>query len=714
VTFDYTPRYLKLALEAAHMFVWDSKISDDRVIDGEVIWTSNGASLLGNPTSYLRTPFKEFIASVHPDDRESVVNAMQQAVNTQSGYYIEYRVIWPDQSQHWLAAKAEAFFNSEDNALHTLGIIWDITDLKTAALAALRQKELVEITLSSIGDGVISTDMQGRVQYLNYIAEQLTGWTNEEANNAPIEKVFAVADERDGDVVENPALKCLRLQQSIGVSSRSQLITRNGKRIPIEDSASPIRGSNGAIHGVVVVFHDVSHERKLNHELSWHASHDPLTGLVNRREFENQVAAALANAKHDGSQHALLYLDLDQFKIVNDTCGHAAGDVLLKVLATMLQTRMRDADILARLGGDELGILLLNCPAEQAFGIAETVRRAIKDFRFVWDSHTFEIGVSIGFVVIDSMSKSTSELLSAADQACYVAKEQGRNRVHIYRETDYMLAKRHGETLWVSRLNDALKNDCFTLYMQPIVHLREPRLQHMEILIRMENGDGSLVLPGAFIPAAERYDIISSIDRWVIASVFQALSKMKGRNEVPGNRDARADSPERIYSINLSGLSLNDDFLKDFIAEKFQQYGIAPETICFEITETAVISNMLKAQDFINDVKNLGCSFALDDFGSGLSSFAYLKSLQVDYLKIDGAFVRDVATDAINHAMVSAINEVGHVMGIKTIAEYVEDDEILKTIHNIGVDFAQGYAVGPLQPLLDGVASVRAYSAGRA
>ena len=693
---------LQMALEAAHMAIWDSRIVDGQVIDGTVSWSAKGATLLGLEERPLTHPFRAFLDCVHAGDRDKVVAVLQEGVRQRDGYALQYRVVWPDGSAHWLAAKAQVFMDAAGHPERTLGIIWDITEHMARELMIAERKELAEVTLSSIGDGVMTTDPQGKTRYLNRVAEQLTGWSNQLALGLDIGDTLHLVDEHTGLPSEHVAIKCLRQRQAIGISTHAQLITRDGRRIAVEESAAPIWSRDGEILGAVVVFRDVSHERKLTQQLSWHATHDTLTGLINRREFEHLVAGALHTAKQEGHVHALLYLDLDQFKVINDTCGHAAGDVLLQLLAKMLQGQMRDSDILARLGGDELGVLLPHCPLEHARLIGEQLRLAVREFRFAWDERSFELGVSIGIVEISQDSKSMSELLSAADQACYLAKEQGRNRLHVYQESDVMLAQRHGEMLWISRLNEAFEHDYFRLYAMPIVHLRDQPEFHDEVLIRIRNGKGDLILPGAFIPAAERYDMMLSIDRWVIRAVCHHIQSV--RDSLPP-LEALAESRRRapaLYSINLSGMSLADTGLQDYITEQFVHYAIAPEQICFEITETAVIANLPKAQAFMHQLKDMGCRFSLDDFGSGFSSFGYLKALPVDYLKIDGVFVRDIASNAINRAMVKAINEVGHVMGLKTVAEYVEDAETLAVIRELGIDYAQGYAVGHLRPLTAG------------
>ena len=694
--------HLRMALEAARMSIWDSKLVNGQVIDSIVNWSAAGARLLGLPEKELAQPFHQFLQYVHPDDRDALLLTMQEAVDGDTGYEVEYRVCWPDRSQHWLAAKAHVYRSgsASDQAGGTLGIVWEITARKEEEQASARARELAIVTLRSIGEGVITTDEHGKTQYLNRTAEQLTGWDNEAARGLDIAETLHLITEQGEPIAEHVAMQCLRQQQAIGMSSQNQLVTREGHHIAVEESAAPIWSNSGELLGAVVVFRDVSHERKLSKQLSWNASHDALTGLINRHEFEIQTAAALHTSKQDGHVHALLYMDLDQFKIVNDTCGHSAGDLLLQLLAKMLQTQMRDSDILARLGGDELGVLLPHCPPDQALLIADGLRQSIKNFRFVWDNHTFELGASIGVVEINHDSKSMTELLIAADQACYLAKERGRNRVHLYQESDLRLARRQGEMRWVSRLNEAFERHYFRLYAQPIVGLGAERRAHDEVLIRIQTTKGDLILPGAFIPAAERYDMMTAIDRWVIRAVCQHLQSLR---DSLGPQQAyiadRQPAPAQ-YSVNLSGTSLGDDSLHDYIVEQFVEHDIAPEQICFEITETAVIANLIKAQDFMAGLKTLGCRFSLDDFGSGLSSFAYLKALPVDFLKIDGVFIRDIAHNAINRAMVKAINEVGHVMGIRTVAEYVEDGPTLDVVRELGVDYAQGYAVGSLRPLV--------------
>lgn len=560
---------------------------------------------------------------------------------------------------------------------------------RMAEEALFQAKERAEVTLYSIGDAVITTDAQGMVDYLNPVAEKLTGWAMAEAKEKPLAAIFPIFNEVSRDVVESPVTRCLREGAIVGLANHTLLITRDGREIAIEDSAAPIRARNGEIVGVVMVFHDVTQSREMAQKLSWQAAHDALTGLVNRREFEQRLQQALIASHAEGQQHALLYLDLDQFKIVNDTCGHVAGDELLRQLSTRLQIKMRASDTLARLGGDEFGVLLEHCPLEQAMRIAEGLRIATRDFRFIWEQKTFEISASMGVVAINRESGTLPQVLSAADIACYMAKERGRNRVHVYQESDADFTRRHGEMLWVARLNQALRDHHFVLYRQEIRAISATHAGNFyEVLLRIRNEDGSLSLPGSFLPAAERYDMMCAIDRWVIQHLFAAQGAVLGRDVV-----AMEGNGISLATINLSGASLNDESFLAFVHDAIQQFNINPRSICFEITETVAITHFDRAIRLVTALREIGCRFALDDFGSGLSSFGYLKNLPMDFLKIDGGLVRNIIENSIDAAMVVAINDIGHVMGLQTIAEYVENDAIRAKLASIGVDYIQGFGI---------------------
>ncbi|MGF2040507.1 MAG: EAL domain-containing protein [Nostoc sp. CmiVER01] len=551
------------------------------------------------------------------------------------------------------------------------------------------EKELAQVTLHSIGDGVITTDAAGKIEYFNPVAEMLTGWSQQQAKGLPLKEVFRIFHETTREPAENPVEKALKSGQIVGLANHTVLITRDNKEIAIDDSAAPICDRYNQIVGAVMVFHDVSQNRSLSRQLSWQASHDFLTGLVNRYEFEQCLEQAVSNAKTHNLEHALCYLDLDQFKIVNDTCGHAAGDELLRQITRLLQTKIRQTDVLARLGGDEFGALLYQCSLEQAMRIANIWRETIQEFRFIWQDSIFSIGASIGLVKINAISDNRASLLSYADAACYAAKNKGRNRVHIFQLDDEELLQQRGEMQWVSRITKALAENRFCLYSQAITAIAPTETQetHYEILLRLRDEKGNLVVPMAFIPAAERYNLMPTIDRWVIETLFKSWSLTEHHSKA-------------IYAINLSGTSINDDQFISFLREQFPLYQVPPQSICFEITETVAIANLTKASQFISELQGWGCHIALDDFGSGMSSFAYLKTLPVDYLKIDGGFIKNIIENSVDDAMVEAINRIGHVMGIKTIAEFVENDAILQRLKQLGVDYAQGYGVGKPSPLI--------------
>jgi diguanylate cyclase (GGDEF)-like protein/PAS domain S-box-containing protein len=556
--------------------------------------------------------------------------------------------------------------------------------------ALAQEKERAQVTLASIGDGVIRTDAEGIVDYLNPFAERLTGWSAAEACGQPVARVFQVLDESTGRPVPNPADRCLLEGSLAELPGYSLLVRRDGREFAIRDSAAPIHDRHGRITGSVLVFKDVTQLRGMEREMIYLARHDPLTGLINRREFEKRLQHCLDSAREERRGHALFYLDLDEFKVVNDTCGHLAGDEMLKQVTALLKSRLRKSDTLARLGGDEFGVLLEDTSLDEARKIGEGLQTAVRRYRFGWQERIFEIGVSIGLVPITLDSLDMAQVLSAADAACYVAKEGGRNRMHEYQPDDSAVAERYGEMQWIHRIHKAFAEHRFFLYRQSIEPLRlapeEPPL--FEIFIRMLDEEGRIASPGAFIPAAERYHLIASIDRWVVHAAFVSLACR-----------ALSHGDETCFAINLSGQSVGDEHFLDYVLEEIELTGVEPSRVCFEITETAAVGNLVQAMRFIDVLKDLGCRFVLDDFGSGLSSFAYLKNLQVDFLKIDGAFVRDMIGSPVQRALVESIHQIGQVMGIRTIAESVENHATLEALREIGVDYVQGFGIALPEPL---------------
>ncbi len=553
--------------------------------------------------------------------------------------------------------------------------------------------ERMRVTMQCISDAVITTDHLGIVESLNPVAETLTGWTQAEAMGLPLQQVFNIINEKTRTRCINPVEICLHKNHMTGASKNITLISRNGKEYGIENSAAPIRDEEGHILGVVLVFHDISAQKEMADEISYRASHDTLTGLVNRSEFESRLSHILNDMRDPMQDHALMFIDLDQFKVVNDSCGHQAGDKLLKEITQIMEQCIRTSDVLARIGGDEFAIILERCGAEPALKIAQLICKSVDEYRFHQNNQRFRIGASIGLVMIDKQWSNINDLLQAADSACYAAKEAGRNRVHIYFDSDIALETRRGETQWASKIQQAIEDKKFVLYCQRIIPMNEQGGQHGEILIRMKDDAGGLTPPGVFLPAAERFHIATRIDRWVVREVFEWLSENRyGLDHV--------DS----ISINLSGQSLGDHSFHEYVLELIDS--IAPECskLCFEITETAAITNINEATKFIAKLKKFGIKFSLDDFGSGVSSFGYLKTLPVDYLKIDGQFIRDLLDSPIDQATVRCITEVAHVTGKKTIAEWVESEEVESMLKDMGIDSTQGYlrhCPAPLNQMLN-------------
>ncbi|MDM9582134.1 EAL domain-containing protein [Nostoc sp. GT001] len=600
---------------------------------------------------------------------------------------IENRVIVADVVR-WTQWHNRMLFDEQGCFIEFQSVGRDITALKQIEEKLFQEKELAQVTLQSIGDAVITTDAFSRIQYLNPVAESLIGCSEPSAQGLPLLEIFRIVHEITREPVQNPIELALQENRIVGLANHTVLLARNGQEIAIEDSAAPIRNREGKVIGAVMVFHDVTQNRKLSRQLSWQACHDALTGLVNRQEFERRVEQALCLAKSDYQVHALCYLDLDRFKIVNDTCGHLAGDELLCQITALLQEKIRKTDTLARLGGDEFGVLLNQCMPEQALRVANELRECVQEFRFVWEKQVFSIGASIGLVGIDRYSESLAEIISIADAACYTAKNRGRNRVYVAEADDQERLQQRGQMQWASRISQALENDWFCLYAQKIAAITpaDQNNDHYEVLLRLRDEQGNLVLPMAFIPAAERYNLMHLIDRWVIRTLFRNWPRVVG-------------DKQSIYAINLSGSSINDDQFINFLYEQFSLHPILPQRICFEITETVAIANLIKAKQFIESLQQMGCRFALDDFGVGMSSFAYLKSLPVDYLKIDGSFIRNIIENSVDDAIVTAITRISSVMGIQTIAEFVENDAILERITSLGIDYAQGYGIGIPCPL---------------
>jgi diguanylate cyclase (GGDEF)-like protein/PAS domain S-box-containing protein len=546
------------------------------------------------------------------------------------------------------------------------------------------------LALQSLAEAIIATDRDGRVTFMNPAAEQLTGSQASSALGKPLEEVVSLVEESERRLLAEPVHQALTSGTAVNLSRRALLLpSASGGERSIELTASPIRNADREVIGAVVMLHDVTEMRGLARQMSYQATHDALTGLVNRREFERRLQEGIDSGHRGDGQHVLCYLDLDRFKIVNDTSGHVAGDSMLREVAKLLRDAVRDSDTVGRLGGDEFGLLLIGCPLDKARQIADDLTRAVGDYRFVWKDKIFNIGVSVGIVEISRESGTLEELLAAADTACYVAKKQGSGRVAVYSARDEALARHTGEIQWLQRLQSALKENRFHLYHQVIVAAHdEDTGPAMEVLVRMQDENGNELAPAEFMRAAERYRLMGLVDRWVVQTTLAALG-----------RGAIAVQTNRSVAINISGQTLGDVQFLEFVVECFDSTGALPSQVCFEITENAVIANLDHARRFVGVLHGMGCQFALDDFGSGVGSFSNLKNLPLDYLKIDGSFMRNLARDTVNQAMVTAMIKLARTLNFKVIAEQVEDSAAVDAARRMGVDYLQGYAIGRPQPL---------------
>lgn len=604
---------------------------------------------------------KEFSDEKHP----FILDFSRQMTMLDIGLYLPAGIIFVYLIMIYLARSA-----LRSDYLHDI-------DNEKAKDAIYQEKERAEITLHSIADGVITTDIDDRIEYMNEVAEFITGWESAEATGKYLDDVFLILTEEKRELIHD----LMDIGEPDKDVIRHVLLKRyDGKEHVIKLSASYIHERSGGLVGKVIIFSDVTKEREMANLLSHQARHDELTGLLNRREFESYLKVSLDKSEADGKHDVLCFIDLDQFKVVNDTCGHIAGDELLKQITKLLRDNIRETDVLARLGGDEFGIIFMNCPISKAMEIAKLVHNEVRDYRFSWHEKSFDVGASMGLVEVTSRIGSLAEVMSAADSACYVAKDQGRNRIFAHTLDSNELLIRQGEMHWVHKINKAFEMQRFCLFRQKIVPIRnDSDPVHYEVLLRMRDESGNIVPPMAFLPAAERYSMMPEIDRWVVDQALKRISEGALSNV--------------IYNINLSGKSISDEGFLEFIIQKIEGSKVNPSNICFEITETAAVSNLSSAVRFFDILKSYGCKLALDDFGSGISSFMYLKNLPVDYLKIDGSFVRDMVDDPVDREMVSSISKIGHVMNLLTVAEFVESDSIKNALVEIGVDYAQGFSI---------------------
>jgi diguanylate cyclase (GGDEF)-like protein/PAS domain S-box-containing protein len=566
-----------------------------------------------------------------------------------------------------------------------------VSHRKSLEVSLSRSKRQAQYTLESISEGVITTDNNGHIDYMNQSAEMLIGTNRDDAAGHSIGELFSLVDDADRRPLGDPVERCLAMHRRVNMGRRAVMVSLDGEHEhSVEITASPIRGPGSSISGTVVVFHDVGEIRGLTQQMSYQATHDPLTGLINRREFERRLDEAMDTAHAEEAAHMMFYMDLDRFKAVNDSCGHLAGDNMLREVATLIRDQVRDSDVVGRLGGDEFGALLIGCPINKARQIATDICNAVADYRFVWKDKIFNIGVSIGLVEISHVSGSLQDVMSAADSACYVAKQQGRGKVHLYSARDEAIARERGDIQWLRELQTALHEDRFELAIQPILAMSGgvESGPAVEVLIRLPDSNGRIADSAEFLRPAERYQLMPQIDRWVLGATLTAL----------GNGEIKITSG-RSCAVNLSGQTLGDESFLGFVVESLDHTGVAPAAICFEVTETAILSNVQHAQRFIEVLHGIGCEFSLDDFGSGLGSFSSLKHLPIDYLKIDGTYTRNLRSDEVNQEMVAAMIKLARTMQFRIVAEQVEHQEDFDWLRDVGVDFVQGRFIEAPTPL---------------
>ena len=673
-----------VATESGGIGIWELDIHT-----GDLIWDQRVYALFGDDSGGRSAPLALWEERVHREDLPVLREALLAAAQGAQLFDRDFRVVLPDGRARHLRGTARATTDAGGEPRRLIGALWDITELRELAASLAEDRSLLSVTLSSIGDAVITTNAGGRITWLNPVAERLTGWTSLEARDRTLTEVFNIVDEETRRPGPDPVARCLADGHDVAPAGHLVLLSRNGEEFGIEDSAAPIRNDEGQVLGVVLVFHDVSEQRRLTGEMRWRATHDALTGLVNRAEFESRLERLLERSRDDGGEHALMYIDLDQFKLVNDSCGHAVGDQLLQQMSRMLAGSVRTRDTLARLGGDEFAILMERCGMEQAQRVAQKICDQMDDFRFVHEDRRLRVGTSIGLVPVDRRWPNAAAIQKAVDTCCYAAKEAGRNRVHVWFDTDAAMRERQFEMQWTSRIEQALDDDAFVLYAQRIVPLKaSPRGVQAEVLLRMREADGTLVAPGAFLPAAERFHLASRIDRWVLRHVVDWMAAQPDPDQLA------------LLSVNLSGQSVGDRSFHRWALELLRAAG--PRlcgTLCLEITETAAVTHVADAAAFIDQLRAVGVRVALDDFGAGAASFGYLKTLRVDTLKIDGQFVRDLVDDPLDEVAVRCFTDVAKVMTMRTVAEFVDKPAVLQRLRAMDVDYAQGYLLHEPEPL---------------
>jgi diguanylate cyclase len=685
---ERTLERLALATHSGGIGVWSLDLRGNRhgqLAWDDTMWRLHGEAPRGEHTSLLR-----WWRRLHPEDRRGAAAAVRATLGGEPQLEGEWRICWPDGSLHVLRSAGRVLRDGAGRALRLSGVCWDVSEARRLQQQLQEQHELLEVTLQSIADAVLTTDALGRVTWLNPVAQRLTGWSAAEARGQPAASVFVAQREDSGEALGDPVRRCLSSGRPTRLPAGAMLLSRDGELRAVDDSVAPIRDAEGRVLGAVLVFRDVTQQRRQFDEIRWRACHDGLTGLVNRVEFGQRLERTLERAKRDGSHHALLAFDLDRFKLVNDHCGHAAGDEVLREVARRLEAGVRGRDTVARLGGDEFAALLENCSLDEALHVAQKLCDTMDQYRYVHGEQRFRIGTSIGVAPLDGRWPDADTAMREADACCMLAKEQGRNRVLLWAPDDATLRAHQSEHRWATRLQQALDEDRFELDLQRVLPANgqdDGRLRG-ELLLRLRERDGTRILPGAFMPAAERFHLAPRLDRWVLRQAVALLES--------GTLDIAS------VSINVSALTLQDAAYHQEARALLTAIGPArARLLCLEITETAVITQLGEAARFIQQMRSLGARVALDDFGAGAASFSHLKALPVDLLKIDGQFVRALMTDPLDQVAVRSFVDAAQTLGLTTVAECVETPEVLLELVRLGVGEVQGFLLHRPQPLAE-------------
>ncbi|WP_192954775.1 EAL domain-containing protein [Gallaecimonas mangrovi] len=674
---------LEMATRAGQIGIWEYLPATDTLL-----WDEQMYVLFDLAEPHEKMLMDRWQEQVHPEDLAAVMRGFEQTVKLGVPLDLQFRILL-ERGLRYIRVMAQSVKDDAGKVIRVVGCNWDITDFKLAEQSLAEEKERLHVTLGAIGDAVLCTDGQGNVTFLNHVAEDLLAWPLEQARQQSVESLFAFYSEQSNSPLDNPVLSCLQEKNVQLPVQDLVMVNRHGKRFDVITSVAPVRDARGVVSGTVMVFQDLTRTKALQRELSHASAHDALTDLVNRAQFEQCVERCIDRVKRTGKTAQLCFFDLDSFKVLNDTAGHSAGDALLVELGQLWRKLIRhDEDVLARLGGDEFGLLLEQCSADNARQFAQQMLDTAQKLNFHWEDQDYDVTACVGIASITPATQSLAEVMSHADVACYAAKAAGRAKVCIYSGDDTAAQLSHQELMMASRLKAAISQQRFMLYSQTIEAFDgEERMA--ELLLRLRSDDGGIIGPAAFIPAAERYDLMEQLDLWVVDQVLSQQAM------------ALARSPIDCFFINLSANSLSSEAFAQQLLDKISNSALPASRVCFEITETALINQMSNAVRLVQQLRSIGARVAIDDFGSGLSSFAYLRHFQVDFIKIDGCFVQNAAQNPLDRTIISSVSNIAHRMQARSIAEWVENDVTAHLMHKLGLDFAQGYFFSRPRPLTE-------------